>query len=311
MWRLCGKNFLSDYVFESPVPHGEGLPDFCHEHSNTPLWSNETWRGVQKINSGATHTPVEVHRGDAEYWLNVNNKTNYIVRKNEILSFTKFPEDRLINEINFLDIAFPAYLELIGIPVLHASAVSIGGVAIVFIAPSGGGKSSIAARMTQFGAKFLTDDVFPISIDKEQFSTWAYYPQIRLWPDASSIIFKADQCDLICERWPKNRIVLDDCRIEELEVKLPIGAIYIVEPIIDSAEFGILPLDGHAAPMMLLRNAPAFAMLDLETRVDRTKTLVELSRIIPIRILKYPKRYELLDSVINILFEDFNYLGIY
>ena len=45
---------------------------------------------------------------------------------------------------------------------LHASAVVLDGAAVAFTAPSGTGKSTLAAHLVAAGASFLTDDVLAL-----------------------------------------------------------------------------------------------------------------------------------------------------
>jgi hypothetical protein len=49
-----------------------------------------------------------------------------------------------------------------GREVFHASAVQVGGRAIAIVAPSGGGKTSLALRLVLRGAGFITDDVLAL-----------------------------------------------------------------------------------------------------------------------------------------------------
>lgn len=56
----------------------------------------------------------------------------------------------------------PLAAVLQGLEVLHASAVALGGAAVAFTAPSGAGKSSLAAHLVAAGATFLTDDVLAV-----------------------------------------------------------------------------------------------------------------------------------------------------
>lgn len=53
----------------------------------------------------------------------------------------------------------PLAAALQGLELLHASAVGLAGAAVAFTAPSGTGKSSLAAHLVAAGATFLTDDV--------------------------------------------------------------------------------------------------------------------------------------------------------
>ena len=49
-----------------------------------------------------------------------------------------------------------------GLEAFHASAVELGGRAIAFVAPTGGGKTSLAIRLAARGASFMTDDVLVV-----------------------------------------------------------------------------------------------------------------------------------------------------
>lgn len=50
---------------------------------------------------------------------------------------------------------------------LHASGLVCGGQAIAITAPSGGGKSTLAAALSSHGFSYLSDDTLPLSLDAE------------------------------------------------------------------------------------------------------------------------------------------------
>lgn len=54
-----------------------------------------------------------------------------------------------------------------GREVFHASAVRVGDRAIAFVAPTGGGKTSLALRLVLRGAGFLTDDVLALELGSD------------------------------------------------------------------------------------------------------------------------------------------------
>lgn len=60
-------------------------------------------------------------------------------------------------------LAFQLYRR--GLTVLHASAVDVGGAALAFAAPSGGGKSTMATLLCADGATVVTDDVLRVEDD--------------------------------------------------------------------------------------------------------------------------------------------------
>ena len=56
----------------------------------------------------------------------------------------------------------PLAAALHGLPLVHASAVALGGRALAFVAPSGTGKTSVAAHLVARGASLLTDDALAV-----------------------------------------------------------------------------------------------------------------------------------------------------
>lgn len=69
--------------------------------------------------------------------------------------------------------------------VLHASAIEIPGGCVAFMAPSGWGKSTLAAAFYQRGFKLLTDDICAIQLDLNQRPyVHAAFPQLKLCEEA-------------------------------------------------------------------------------------------------------------------------------
>ena len=62
----------------------------------------------------------------------------------------------------------PFAAALNGLEVMHASAVTIDGLAIALLGPSGSGKTSLALAMCRSGAEFLADDVVALEACRDQ-----------------------------------------------------------------------------------------------------------------------------------------------
>src|SRR5205814_10285764 len=79
-------------------------------------------------------------------------------------------------------------------PVLHASAVEANGRAVALLAPSGGGKSTVAALLCRAGARLVTDDTLRTAV--ESGTAWAFRGTnvIRLRPaTADAIEWRSDE----------------------------------------------------------------------------------------------------------------------
>jgi hypothetical protein len=82
-----------------------------------------------------------------------------------------------------LGIVFAALLAQRGLQVLHASAVSIGGVAVGLVGDKGMGKSTTAAALHHAGHGAISDDVLALNQNSAgDFEMVPGFPHLKLWP---------------------------------------------------------------------------------------------------------------------------------
>lgn len=79
-----------------------------------------------------------------------------------------------------------------GYTVLHASAVSIGGVGIAFAGEKGTGKSTLAAALTKAGHELLSDDTVVLRNGCGVPEAIPGLPIIKLWPDSIKTIIGSE-----------------------------------------------------------------------------------------------------------------------
>ena len=109
---------------------------------------------------------------------------------------------------------------------LHASAVLVGGKAVLFCGPSGAGKSTLAAALGKTGYPLITDDVCAISHETGKGA--AIHPdgrQLKLW--AQAIV----QLDLAAARGDAVRNRLEKYYVAPEQAAtgpVPIGALYVL-----------------------------------------------------------------------------------
>ena len=80
------------------------------------------------------------------------------------------------------------WLEERGRPILHASGVVIDGRAWLFAAPSGGGKSGLAAWLAATGCELLGDDVVALEAAESGWRAHPSFPVMRMWPDLATAL---------------------------------------------------------------------------------------------------------------------------
>lgn len=115
---------------------------------------------------------------------------------------------------------------------LHASVVQIGDGAVAFCAPSGHGKSSLAAWLIQQGYGLISDDLCRLEISGTQAPrVWRSAPRLKLWQDALHALTWQDQP--ICrDEWRVDKFhLLDPTRPMQPHPQaqtLPLRALYVL-----------------------------------------------------------------------------------
>jgi hypothetical protein len=175
--------------------------------------------------------------------------------------------------------------------VLHASAVALDSRrCVAFAAPSGRGKSTLAASFARAGMPMLTDDALTLATDGGDYFGTPGHPSVRLWEDASRALIPAGApVAPPVEYTPKARFgahsALPFCREQRR-----LACIFLLgESQADIATERVAP---SAAVMGLVANS---FLLDIDQRDALAEHFDELSRIagrLPLFRLDYPRRFE-------------------
>jgi hypothetical protein len=96
-------------------------------------------------------------------------------------------EDRVLR-LSILGPALALLLHQRGLLVLHASVVARGSEALAVLGKNGWGKSTIAAALHAKGYDLVADDVAAIDIDRHGPRVLAGFPQVKLWPEAATLL---------------------------------------------------------------------------------------------------------------------------
>lgn len=90
--------------------------------------------------------------------------------------------------------AFGALLHQRGLLPLHGSAIEVHGRAVLFVGPSGNGKSALAGAFHQRGYRIIADDVCVVSTANADLSSvYPGFPRLKLWSDTLEKLGKNPQ----------------------------------------------------------------------------------------------------------------------
>lgn len=153
----------------------------------------------------------------------------------------------------FSNAVLAALLGLSGVPVLHSSAVVLGGAALAIAGQSGAGKSALAAALClhgeqcREGAALLTDDTLRVVVSTAGLVAHAGVKELRLRSGAEAILADSP--------WPKRRTV--DERLGALPAaadSAPLRSLWVPQLIAPGGALTLRALSGHACLIALLKN---------------------------------------------------------
>src|SRR5216683_295679 len=136
-----------------------------------------------------------------------------------------------------------------GFLVLHGSAVTLNGRAVVFCGGSGWGKSTLAAALHRRGHPLLVDDYAAIRVGVRRPSLYIGPPVLKLWPDSARVLgFDAAALPRVHPLADKRRVRTR----RSLTVRsVRLGQVVILAP---GSPLSFAPLDHREALIEVLRH---------------------------------------------------------
>lgn len=209
----------------------------------------------------------------------------------------------------------PMWLELHGVPCIHANAVAGPGGAIGLIAPSRTGKTTLTAALLERGAQAMTDDMLALYRDGQRgYRVFPGWPQLRMWPDVAA--HRAPQgleaLPRVHERFEKRVVDLEtNYKKQFCHRAEPLQGLYLLDRrVADHGEVTIRRLGSGEALLCLLQNsmlADAYRPLGLEKQ--RLAALADLLVQVPVFKVRYPSGSKELEGLAALLVAEKDSVG--
>jgi hypothetical protein len=298
--HIYGLTLASDFSFAHRLSQGAGAPDLTFSCTPSPPipddegsrlysspWRDEAGESVSHLDR---YPELDVLRfpGTADFYLEPGRITGHLLD----------PDQRDLMELRLLGPVLSYWLERLGIPAIHASAVCLERGAIGFVSHSGGGKSSLAAALVQSGAPLLTDDILPVEESDGTFLARPGFPQMRLEPDGAR--------RFLGEIRSLTPVSPDDTKLHVPvgafhDSSVPLAALYVLERG-GAADVEIQPLTRREAVIELVRHSFSPYLVEaVGLQPRRLDLFSRLVRQVPVLRLSYPAGFEHLPRIAELL----------
>ncbi|MGQ0801880.1 MAG: hypothetical protein ACT4NL_17420 [Pseudomarimonas sp.] len=192
--------------------------------------------------------------------------------------------------------ALALWLNVIGMPPIHASAVASETGAIALLGKSGAGKSTLAAALVNFGYRLCADDLLPLAVVAGEVPVYPGAQRLGLWPDSAQH-FHPDALSLpsVTPDTAKRRLSLQSA----LPERVPrLRAIFVLERGDPNTSIRIEKLPGSQGMLALLIHGQMAGFAEsLGLGGSRLRVFTEVLDCVSVYALRYPSDFAALPDV--------------
>ena len=187
-----------------------------------------------------------------------------------------------------------------GVFTLHASAVSIDGTGIAFMAPKHHGKSTLCSAIVLAGGRALSDDTVPVRPGAPPHLSPGL-PRLRLWTDSASRLFGLEHD----ESSALQKHLMDHLDASMVETRtVPFSAAYVLNPVEELPD-GVVAsrekLDSVAATIALVMHATLGPVLTGAESPVILSRAAEIARSVPVYALHVVRDLDRVGEVAQLL----------
>jgi hypothetical protein len=239
------------------------------------------------------------------FLLQLDDIARYLVSGGQEIVVDQVPDsDKDAVRLFLLGSAMGALLHQRGLLVLHGSAIETPRGAVIFVGPSGNGKSTLAAAFCRRGYRLVADDVCAVTLNEQNAPmVLPAYPQLKLWADVVKRLDREqDELRRVRPHLEKYALPLPDNFVAHA---LPLHAVYALHPT-NTQTLEMQVREGMARFTVLTRNTYRerfLAGLDMKpTHFQLASTTAKQIRVCQVTRPSWPF---MLDELVEMLEQDF------
>ncbi len=259
-------------------------------------WSHH-WRDGQEV-------VLSLARQGSDYWLRVPDRADFLLQLEPcrvLVSREGSSLDVATLEHLLLDQVLPRLLAQQGKLVIHASALAVAARAVLFLGPSGWGKSTLAGLLQRRGHTVLSDDCVQLNLHGRRFNAIPTYPSLRLYPDSLDAVFPdLTESTPVADYSEKRRVPVAPASGAGSGV--PVDALYLLgDPAEADSTIRITPLRPAEICMALIKHSFRLDLSDRAASAKQLERCSEIARNVPAFRLDYPRDYATHDDLARAL----------
>lgn len=295
---------IFDSVVESDVPLPELAPSrACRSDIRVVLRASRERRNDAGWTTEDQEPWLAVGRRGGDWRLRFGDAVDFFVSDRgsvvRAAAPARFPDDSLRHLL--VDQVLPLVLCARGRLILHGSAVRSPWGGILLIAPSGGGKSTLAVALAEHGWKLMSDDYVRIRLRAGSATAVAAYAGARLWPDVlEGIAASSSEMPRVSHYSAKRRLRRDALR-GRTALSSPLRRIYLLGEAAGVSVRAVSLRDALVALLSQTLRLDAAGGRDEERRLD---LLGRLCETVAVRQLSFPRVLDGLPRVKDALERD-------
>lgn len=239
------------------------------------------------------------------FLLRLDKVARYLVSGGREIVVDRAPDsDEDAVRLFLLGSALGALLHQRGLLVLHGSAIETPRGAVVFVGPSGNGKSTLAAAFYRRGYRLVADDVCAVVLNEENAPmVLPAYPQLKLWADVVKRLDRAqDNLRRVRPHLEKYALPVSDSFVGHA---LPLYAVYALHSV-NTQTLEMEPRDGMGKFAVLTRNTYRERFLKgLDMKPNHFQLASTAAKQIRVCRVTRPNWPFMLDELVEMLGQDF------
>lgn len=198
-------------------------------------------------------------------------------------------------------IGLSLWLEMRGVPCIHANAIATDSGVIGLIAPSQTGKTTLTAALAARGMAMMTDDMMALHKVEAGWKVYPGWPQLRMWPQvAEHFIKNAHNLQHVHSRFEKRLVKLNEqTALSHTNKSGLLKRLYLLERTDKkNVQVSIEPMTAAESMMALLQNSMlADAYRPLGNESSRLASLASLLETVQVKRVVYPSGKQYLAKV--------------